>query len=500
MTLRSPSTKSAEIRSQLDHPIIDSDGHTVEFTPVYLDYLRDVGGTEVAERYTRRATQMALGRASWPKATWEERRDTRWMRPPWWGLPAGNTLDRVTATLPKLLYQRLDDMGLDYTILYPTDGLFLQAQADEELRRASCDALNRYHADIFGEYADRITPAAIIPMHTPEEAIAELEYAASIGLKVMLIPSYVARPIPAIARKYPDDPMVLREATWLDSFGLDSDYDYDPFWRRCIELGVAVGAHSSGMGFSDRRSISSYVFNHMGHFGAAGELLARSLFLGGVTYRFPNLRVVLLEGGVTFGCRLYADLIGHWEKRNIKALEANLNPARLDRELAHKLFREYDGRWLEGKLDQLDQALGIGRHDLDPALRDEFAACHIATVEDIRDRFIPNFYYGCEADDPLNVWAFDRRVNPLGVQIKALLGSDIGHWDVPDMTEVLEEAYELVEHDLLSPADFRAFACDNAIEFYARLNPDFFKGTVIERTAAEVLKSSSSQVDDQSRR
>ena len=29
-----------------------------------------------------------------------------------------------------------------------------------------------------------------------------------------------------------------------------------------------------------------------------------------------------------------------------------------------------------------------------------------------------------------------------------MFGSDISHWDVPDMTEVLEEAYEMVEHEL----------------------------------------------------
>ena len=49
------------------------------------------------------------------------------------------------------------------------------------------------------------------------------------------------------------------------------------------------------------------------------------------------------------------------------------------------------------------------------------------------------------------------------------------------MTEVLEVADELVEHGLLSPTDFRAFACDNAIELYAGLNRDFFNGTVVEQ-------------------
>ncbi|HEX2172861.1 MAG TPA: amidohydrolase, partial [Dehalococcoidia bacterium] len=162
-------------------------------------------------------------------------------------------------------------------------------------------------------------------------------------------------------------------------------------------------------------------------------------------------------------------------------------PERLDRDLARDLFARYGGRIVEGKLDQVDRALGIGRHDVDPSLRDEFAACGIETVEDIRDHFIPNFYFGCEADDPLNAWAFNRRVNPLGVQIKAILGSDIGHWDVPDMTEVVPEAWELVEDGVITEEDFRAFVCDNAITLYGGPNPGFFKGTVIEADAAKVL-------------
>ena len=31
-------SKSARVRAKLNHPIIDTDGHTVEFTPVFFDY------------------------------------------------------------------------------------------------------------------------------------------------------------------------------------------------------------------------------------------------------------------------------------------------------------------------------------------------------------------------------------------------------------------------------------------------------------------------------
>ena len=48
-------------------------------------------------------------------------------------------------------------------------------------------------------------------------------------------------------------------------------------------------------------------------------------------------------------------------------------------------------------------------------------------------------------------------VNPYKARLKTLLGSDIGHFDVVNMNEVLEEAYELVEEGLITEEDFREF-------------------------------------------
>jgi len=90
------------------------------------------------------------------------------------------------------------------------------------------------------------------------------------------------------------------------------------------------------------------------------------------------------------------------------------------------------------------------------------------------------FYFGCEADDRLNAIAFDPRLHHEGARLKAMFGSDIGHWDVMDMNGVLPEAYALVEEGLMSEEDFRAFVCDNPAGFFTRQNPDFFKGTTVE--------------------
>ena len=91
------------------------------------------------------------------------------------------------------------------------------------------------------------------------------------------------------------------------------------------------------------------------------------------------------------------------------------------------------------------------------------------------------------ADDPINAWAFNKRANPLGARLNALFSSDIGHFDVPDMEDVVPEAYELVEHGLITDDDFRDFMFSNAVRFWGEVDPGFFKGTVVEKQAAEVL-------------
>src|SRR2546428_14002683 len=55
------------------------------------------------------------------------------------------------------------------------------------------------------------------------------------------------------------------------------------------------------------------------------------------------------------------------------------------------------------------------------------------------------------------------------------------------MTDVVPEAYELVEHELLTADDFRDFMFTNAVRFWGEVNPDFFKGTAVEKTAAGAL-------------
>jgi hypothetical protein len=367
-------------------------------------------------------------------------------------------------------------------VLYPTVGLSVMAIDDDELRRALARACNRWYAEAYGPYSDRLVTVGVIPTYDPDEAIAELEHATALGLKGFLFGGLVLRNAPG----HEGD----RTARWVDGLGLDSAYDYDPLWQRSVELGVSPTFHSTGVGFGSRVSPTNYVANHIGNFAAGTEAICRSLFFGGAMTRFPELRFAFLEGGVAWACNLLSDIVGHYSKRNREAL-AHYDPRNLDRAQLDELLDRYaEGRIAEGR-DELELALGfLSDPDEDPADLDEFAPSGITSVGDIVRVFTDQCFFGCEADDPMNAMAFDDRINPGGARLRAMFASDIGHWDVPDFTGVLPEAWELVEDELVDREQFRDFVFGNVVRLFAGTNPQFFDGTVVADDVRSVLAPS----------
>ena len=471
------------VRAKLDHPVIDSDGHLLEYIPTVRELFIEEAGPALAEAFDMTVDVFQKTQGLDP----DTKRNAGLFRMTWWGFPAVNTLDRATATLPRLMHHRMDELGLDFAVVFPTFGLGPMSLPDEELRRAATRAYNRYFAEVFSGLGDRLAPIATIPMHTPEEAIEELEYVTgTLGYKAAILAGNVKRPLPPNPGCSAAD--VPRGACWLDTFGLDSPYDYDPVWAKCLELGIAPAFHSAGMGWGTRMSLSSYVFNHIGNFAAAGEATCRALFLGGVTRRFPELRFAFLEGGVGWAANLFSDLLGHWEKRGLHHIH-HYDPKRIDRVKMRELFESYADPRSKAHVGELDRVLGVlADPDMDEDQLDEFSACEIKSPEDLRDLFAVPFHFGCEADDPMNARAFDGRANPLGTRFKAVFSSDVGHWDVPEMTGVLGEAWELVDDGHLTPGDFREFVFDNAISLWCGTNPSFFDGTIVEDAVRNQLK------------
>jgi hypothetical protein len=270
----------------------------------------------------------------------------------------------------------------------------------------------------------------------------------------------------------------------MDWFGIDSEYDYDPFWKRCVELNAPIAGHMSGAGLVDRLSPSNYVFS-AGQFAATGEALAKSLFLGGVLHRFPKLRVGLMEGGVAVGVRIFGDMVGRWHKRGPQGMK-NLDMRNIDTAELARLAPKYNPRLAGLAEDRLVPDLAVEDGEVN-----DFALTGAKSPEDIRDQFCTSFYWGCEGDDPLVAVAFDPRVNPLGAVVPAFVGSDIGHWDVPNFEHPLQEAYEQIENELLTPEQFEQFTLTNAVKFYAGDRIDFYAGTAVEAAARKIIEAES---------
>ena len=272
MPLDASKSRSAKVRERLSHPVLDGDGHTIEYDPIFLEYLHQVGGAAMVKRYEKLGTKGG----QYYGTTYEDRFDKRMARIPYWGTPTRNTLDRATSMAPNLLRARMDEIGIDFSILH-TSALHLNRFPDEEIRRAGCRALNTMRADMFRGHGDRMTPSAAIPMHTPEEAIDELEYAVkTLGLKTIMVAGVVRRPVPIIAR---EAPQLAKYTQWIDNLSVGSLHDYDPFWAKCVELKVAPMTHTSGI-WGSRADTKNFVFNHLGHFAASGEAFCRGLFMG----------------------------------------------------------------------------------------------------------------------------------------------------------------------------------------------------------------------------
>ena len=473
-------SSSSEIHRRLGHPVIDIDGHMAEYFPTLAPYLEAEGLSLDHPSLLRLAPPYGGTDRTWHDQTPAERAATRTPRGPCWSAPAAATIDLATALFPELLYERLDDMGIDFGVVYPSLGLVFLHTPDERYRRGTCRALNRANAATFAPLADRLTPVAAIPMHTPEEAVAELEFAVGeLGFKAVVCAGYVQRPFAALAGH---DPEVARYAFWLDQFGLDSQYDYDPVWpaghraRGVHRLPLRLHRHDPlpvDLELRVRttcrcwpRASRPWPSPSSSAGSPAASRTSTSPSSKGV---WPGPPPSTATSSATGRSAIWAPCAATSTRPWSTASCSGDMVAKYAPDALH-----YRGPLTRRPVEAEDTL-------------DEWAACAIEGAADIKELFCDRFYFGCEADDPLTSMAFNTSVNPFGAELKAMMGSDIAHWDVPDMTEVLEEAWEMVDHGWIDEAAFKKFTFTNPVRFYTGTNPGFFRGTVVEAAVDALL-------------
>ena len=444
--LRSPGgpMDATAIRAELDHSVVDADGHIIEYVPALRDLIGDDAGGELADRFTALATSSALRARA-------RRRDraapTACPRTGWWGVPARNTLDRATAMLPGLLYDRLDELGIDVAVLYPTVGLTVDgARRRRAAPRPSPARCNRYYAEAYAAYSDRLIPVGGHPDVHPDEAHRRARPRRR-RARAQGCPVRRARAAPGPGpRGRPRRPMGRR-----------------PRPRQRVRLRPGVAALRRA-----RRLADLPLHRHrLRQPGVAHQLR-------GQPHRQLRRRQPRPCAGRCSSAACHDPLpraaLRVPRGRRGWALQPARRPGRATgRSATSTRIAHYDPRNLDrALLDELvDRATPTGSSPSatrpprrDPRLplrpgrgpghprrvRRRAASARSPTSSAV---FTEQCFFGCEADDPMNALAFDAKINPEGARLRAMFASDIGHWDVPDFRGVLPEAWELVEDGLV---------------------------------------------------
>ena len=213
--------------------------------------------------------------------------------------------------------------------------------------------------------------------------------------------------------------------------------------------------------------------------------------MGGVFHRFPELQVKLprWEWGLR-AAGLLSDLVGHTGRSAVGQPSRTLTPhARLDVDGILGYVDEY-GEGGDARPARKAIRQHLARPTTRPAVLDEFSRAEVTSLDDIIEPFQRR---DCSSaarptTPPDQAWAFGSRCMGGPPAAVRLFGSDVSHWDVPVMSQVLVEAYEQLEDDDLDADEVpgpSTFA--SAVRLHGGANPSFFDNTVLRDQAAEVL-------------
>ncbi len=233
MTNAEGSESAAEIRARLPHPVVDGDGHLIEYLPALAGYLREEGVDPAGPTMQR----LLPGRFG-PRPGLVRGLRRRAGPPP--HRPAA-VVGRAGAPTP----------GTSPPPCSPaccTSASTSSASTSASSTRAWASPSCTWRTPTSGPApAGRSTgtapsrsrptatascPVAAIPMHTPDEAVAELDEAVThSGSRPCSWPATSSAPSRAVSAD------AAPWARWIDTYGIDSPYDYDPVWARCRDLG-----------------------------------------------------------------------------------------------------------------------------------------------------------------------------------------------------------------------------------------------------------------------
>ena len=173
----------------------------------------------------------------------------------------------------------LDNEGVWAEVMYASLGLWSNMINDQTLVREAAHAQNEWMVtEIKAVAPDRLVPAGQMPLLSVDDAVAEIQHIADIGLHIASLPTGVAPGMP----------------DWNDNA-------WEPLWASAEEAGIVLGFHIGTDGGTQviARGPGGAVINYV-ETTYGGQKVATKLVACGALDRHPNLRVLISEGGATW--------------------------------------------------------------------------------------------------------------------------------------------------------------------------------------------------------
>jgi predicted TIM-barrel fold metal-dependent hydrolase len=184
----------------------------------------------------------------------------------------------------------MNELGIDRTLMFPTLASLVEERMrdDPELIHAVIHTLNEWLFETWSfNYHDRIYTTPVMTLPILDKALAELDWALERGARAILV-----RPAPVPGFR------------GSRSFALP---EFDPFWKKVEEAGLLVGMHSSDSGYArytaewegNRNEMLPFkpnAFRMVGEWRPIQDAVA-AWVCHGALFRFPNLKIALIENG-----------------------------------------------------------------------------------------------------------------------------------------------------------------------------------------------------------
>ncbi|HEX5585789.1 MAG TPA: amidohydrolase family protein [Acidimicrobiia bacterium] len=177
----------------------------------------------------------------------------------------------------------LDQEGIWAEAIYPSLGIWTFNIRTPELVKVGCQVSNDFFLD-FQNSSPRYVVAASIPLLDVNDTVAEIKRAANLGFKLGFFP----------VRPPMDRPQWQHE-------------EWDPVWAALEETGMVLGFHIGTEPVDPTGRIGIY---YRGRGGAVlnyvettygGQRAVTQMIASGALDRHPDLRILVSEGGATWG-------------------------------------------------------------------------------------------------------------------------------------------------------------------------------------------------------